>query len=122
MTRTIPSVLRSVAYRKSAGMILVGYLAMVLMGMLPLMGLAQFLGVAEEQRFLLPVPWAIATGFVIGFAFSYLLGRALGLVGSSEIGTYEERLVATNNRSSRPASRRGLAAHVRRGNAVSIHL
>lgn len=121
MTRTIPSVLRFVAYRKSAGMILVGYLAMVLMGMLPLMGLAQFLGVSEEQRFLLPVPWAIATGFVIGFAFSYLLGRALGLVGAGVIGTYEERLAASSTRSPR-ASRRGLAAHVRRGNAVSIRL
>lgn len=91
---------------------------MVLMGMLPLMGLAQFLGVSEEQRFLLPTPWAIATGFAIGFAFSYLLGRALGLVGSTEIGTYEERLVTASSGS----SRRLAPAHVRRGNAVSIHL
>lgn len=103
-------------------MILIGYAAMVVMGLLPLMGAAEFLGVAEEHRFLLPTPWAVATGFAIGFAFSYLLGRALGLVGSTDIGTYEERLVATNSRPSRPVSSRVVAAHVRRGSAVSIHL
>ncbi len=70
-------------------MILLGYLAMVVMGLLPLAGVSNI--TESSHRFLLPDGWALLVAFAIGFTGSYLLGRALGLIEFSQIDTYEER-------------------------------
>jgi len=102
-------------------MILFGYAAMILMGLLPLMGLAHAFDVADQQRFLLPLPWAIAASFLFGFALSYILGRALGLVEVGQIGTYEERR-DTVRAEGILQPRRIAANRYRRASAVPIRL
>ncbi|MDP2328209.1 MAG: hypothetical protein Q8M79_08995 [Dehalococcoidia bacterium] len=102
-------------------MILFGYGAMILMGLLPLMGLAHALDVADQQRFLLPWPWAIAASFLFGFVLSYILGRALGLVEVAQIGTYEERR-DTVRAEGILQPRRMAATRYRRAAAAPIHL
>lgn len=108
-------------YRKCAGMIVFGYGAMILMGLLPLMGLAHMLDVADEQRFLLPLPWAVAVSFVFGFALSYLLGRSLGLIEVGQIGTYEVRRNTVRAESFLQPRRTPLSRY-RRATAVPIRL
>lgn len=102
-------------------MILLSYGAMILMGLLPLMGLAHIFDVADEQRFLLPLPWAIAVGFVFGFALSYILGRSLGLIEVDQMGTYQERRDAVRAQGFLQP-RRTAATRYRRAAAVPIRL
>lgn len=102
-------------------MIVLSYGAMILMGLLPLMGLAHVFDVADEQRFLLPLPWAIAVSFVFGFVFSYILGRSLGLIEVGQIGTYEERR-NTVRAESFLQPRRIAASRYRRASTVPIRL
>lgn len=100
-------------------MILLSYGAMAVMGLLPLMGLAHVFDVADQQRFLLPLPWAIAVGFLFGFALSYILGRSLGLIEVGQIGTYEARRDMVRAESLLQP-RRTVAGRYRRASTVPI--
>jgi len=102
-------------------MILLSYGAMVVMGLLPLMGLAHVFDVADQQRFLLPLPWAIAVGFMFGFLLSYILGRSLGLLEVDQMSTYQVRR-DTVRAQGFLQPRRMAATRYRRAAAVPIRL
>jgi hypothetical protein len=71
--------------------IFVGYASMVALGLLPLAAVARMTGVDDERTFLLPGMYALVVGLVIGVAVCALVGRALGLLGTQDIGVYAER-------------------------------
>jgi hypothetical protein len=64
---------------------------MVILGLLPLAAFAQFAGVATERPFYLPTTFALILGFALGIAVCTLVGRALGLLSTGDIGTYTAR-------------------------------
>ena len=58
---------------------------MVGLGLLPLAALARFFGVSDEQTFLMPTPYALIVGFVIGAAVCGIIGRSMGLLGTQDM-------------------------------------
>ena len=64
---------------------------MVGLGLLPLAALARFFGVSDEQTFLMPTPYALIVGFVIGAAVCGIIGRSMGLRGTQDISMYADR-------------------------------
>ncbi len=64
---------------------------MVVLGMLPLAAFARVLGVSDERAFLVPTPYALILGLVIGAAVCGIIGRSMGLLGTQDISTYTER-------------------------------
>lgn len=93
-------------------MVLLGYLSMVVLGLLPLAALARATGTSADRVFLIDTPYALILGFVIGLAACAILGRVLGLLTPQELGIYAERhrvesaSAAATRRRHRPASRR----------------
>lgn len=75
----------------SKNVILLGYASMVMLGLLPLAAVARLMGVESEQTFYLPTTYALIVGAVIGIATCAIIGRVLGLLGSSDISAYAER-------------------------------
>ncbi len=71
--------------------ILLGYASMVMLGLMPLAAFAQLAGVADERPFYLPTTYALILGFALGIVVCTLVGRALGLLRSDDIGTYTAR-------------------------------
>lgn len=64
---------------------------MLILGLLPLAAVARMMGVADERTFFLPTPYALVVALVVGIAVCALVGRALGLLGTKDIGAYAER-------------------------------
>lgn len=92
---------------------------MLMLGLLPLAAAARMMGVADERTFFLPTTYALVAGFVIGVAVCALVGRALGLLGTQDIGTYAARhrqeseaaaAARRRHRPSRPSRIRSTAA------------
>jgi len=71
--------------------IFLGYGAMVLLGLLPLAGLARYTGVEAERVFYFDLPVALALGLVMGALMCLALGRMLGLFAVDNVGLYEAR-------------------------------
>jgi hypothetical protein len=74
--------------------IVLGYAAMVFLGLLPLAGLARYTGVEAERVFFFDTPVALALALVIGAVACIALGRGLGLLTVDSVGAYEQRRVA----------------------------
>ncbi len=72
-------------------MLILGYVAMVALGLLPLAAVARALDVDAERTFFLPTGFALAVAFVIGFAVCLLVGRVLGVLRFEHLHSYEER-------------------------------
>lgn len=64
---------------------------MLMLGLLPLAAVARMMGVSDERTFFLPTTYALVVAMVIGIAVCALVGRALGLLGTQDIGTYAQR-------------------------------
>ncbi len=64
---------------------------MVMLGLLPLAAFAQMTRVAADRPLYFPTTYALILGFAVGFAVCTIVGRALGLLESQEIGTYATR-------------------------------
>jgi len=72
-------------------MIILGYLAMLFLGLLPLAAMARLAGVEEERVFFLPTEIALIVGFMIGASICLGVGRVLGVLQFSELDSYQQR-------------------------------
>jgi hypothetical protein len=91
-------------------MIIIGYLAMLFLGLLPLAAVARMTGVEAERVFFLPTEVALMVGFVIGATACLGVGRVLGLLQFGELDSYQQR---NQSRPATDAIRSGRRRHRR---------
>lgn len=72
-------------------MIILGYMAMLFLGLLPLAAAARLAGVEGERAFFLPTEVALMVALLIGMAICLGVGRVLGVLQFEEIHSYEQR-------------------------------
>lgn len=75
-------------------MTLLGYLAMIIIGLLPLAVFARIAGIEAERVFFLPTPVALGVAFLIGLASCLAVGEVLGLLRFQHLTSYEDRQAA----------------------------
>ncbi|MCK9486304.1 MAG: hypothetical protein M0R73_06320 [Dehalococcoidia bacterium] len=80
-------------WRDRGGVILLGYIAMIGLGLLPLAAVARATGVDAERMFFLPTTAALTVAFVIGLAVCLVVGRVLGVLRFEHLHSYEDRRV-----------------------------
>lgn len=98
----------STARGDEADVILLGYIAMVGLGLLPLAAVARAMDVHSERTFFLPTMAALVVAFVIGFAICLVVGRILGVLHFEHLHSYEEqRQVQAESGTARRRRRRG---------------
>lgn len=72
-------------------MIILGYLAMLFLGLLPLAAFARMAGVEAERTFFLPTEIAMMVAFLIGASVCLGVGRVLGVLRFEELHSYQLR-------------------------------
>jgi hypothetical protein len=73
-------------------MIILGYLAMLMLGLLPLAAFARMAGVEAERTFFLPTEFALVVAFLIGVGVCLGVGRVLGVLRFAHLDSYEQRI------------------------------
>ncbi|MEX1023419.1 MAG: hypothetical protein WD058_09760 [Dehalococcoidia bacterium] len=99
-------------------MILLGYAAMVAIGLLPLAAVARMTGVEGERAFFLPVGWALVLAFLLGLGACLAVGRVLGLLRFEDMRSYQEQRDPGADPAFAPRRRRRLPLRGRRGRAA----
>jgi len=72
--------------------VILGYAAMLMLGLLPLAVVARLTGVEAQRAFFLPTEVALVVAFVTGVGVCLAVGRGLGLLDLRGLTTYEEHV------------------------------
>lgn len=72
--------------------VILGYAAMVMLGLLPLAAVARLTGVEAQRAFFLPTEIALVVAFVTGVGVCLAVGRGLGLLELRGLTAYEEHV------------------------------
>jgi hypothetical protein len=91
-------------------MIIIGYLAMLFLGLLPLAAVARIAGVESDRVFFFPAEFALIVAFLVGASTCMGVGRVLGVLQFGELNSYQQRNQA---RSTTDAIRSGRRRHRR---------